>query len=103
MSPTAYRRKVSVGRWCNPSCRSPDATVSETSSTPITKPSFEPTTVYQPGKRPSRAHEAGARTGSIRLAVEKLTSPPGQRPPRPVRTPPNVQLGGGNIKPPQAP
>src|SRR2546428_11056458 len=101
MSPTAYRRKVSVGRWCNPSCRSPDATVSETSSTPITKPSFEPSTVYQPGKRLSRVHEAGARTGSIRVAVEKLDAPPEQRPRPPVRNPAKLPLCAGNIEPAQ--
>src|SRR6266446_8952403 len=101
MSPTAYRRKVSVGRWCNPSCRSPDATVSETSSTPITKPSFEPSTAYQPGKRLSRVHEAGSRTGSIRVAVEKLDAPPEQRPRRPVRNRAELRLGSGNVEPAQ--
>src|SRR2546426_2235783 len=72
MSPTAYRRSVSVGCCSSPRCRLHDTTWTESSSTPITKPSFEPSSAYQPGKRLSRVHEAGSRTGSIRVAVEKL-------------------------------
>src|SRR5207302_4857031 len=83
MSPTAYRRSVSVGCCSSPRCRLHDTTWTESSSTPITQPSFERSTAYQPGKRLSRIHEAGSRTGSIRVAVEKLDAPPEQRPRRP--------------------
>src|SRR3989442_2241964 len=101
MSPTAYRRSVSVGCCSSPRCRLHDTTWTETSSTPITKPSFEPSTVYQPGKRLGRVHEAGSRTGSIRVAVEKLDAALEQRPRRPVRNRAKLYLGAGNIEPAQ--
>src|SRR5256886_8851041 len=102
MSPTAYRRSVSVGCCSSPRCRLHDTTWTESSSTPITKPSFEPSTAYQPGKRLSRVHEAGSRTGSIRVAVEKLDAPPEQRPRRPVRNRAELRLGSGNVEPAQS-
>src|SRR5437762_6874575 len=101
MSPTAYRRSVWVGCCSSPRCRLHDTTWSESSSTPITKPSLEPSTAYQPGKRLSRVHEAGSRTGSIRVAVEKLDAPPEQRPRRPVRNRAELRLGSGNVEPAQ--
>src|SRR5205809_590917 len=102
MSPTAYRRSVWVGCCSSPRCRLHGTTWSESSSTPITKPSFEPSTAYQPGKRLSRVHEAGSRTGSIRVAVEKLDAPPEQRPRRPVRNRAELRLGSGNVEPAQS-
>src|SRR5438034_8790350 len=102
MSPTAYRRNVWVGCCSSPRCRLHDTTWTESSSTPITKPSFEPSTAYQPGKRLSRVHEAGSRTGSIRVAVEKLDAPPEQRPRRPVRNRAELRLGSGNVEPAQS-
>src|SRR2546422_4942183 len=101
MSPTAYRPSVSVGCCSSPRCRLHDTTWTESSSTPITQPSFEPSTAYQPGKRLSRVHEAGSRTGSIRVAVEKLDAPPEQRPRRPVRNRAELRLGSGNVEPAQ--
>src|SRR5690349_23295635 len=81
MSPTAYRRSVSVGCWRGPRCTLHECTFHETSSnTPITRSSFEPSTVYQPGQDLSRVDEAGSRSGSIRVAVEKLDASPEQRP-----------------------
>src|SRR6266480_6447747 len=62
MSPTAYRRSVSVGCCSSPRCRLHDTTWTESSSTPITQPSFEPSTAYQPGKRLTRVHQAGSRS-----------------------------------------
>src|SRR5437867_11546181 len=99
MSPTAYRRSVWVGCCSSPRCRLHDTTWTESSSTPITKPSFEPSTAYQPGKRLSRVHEAGSRTGSIRVAVEKLDAPPEHRSRRPVRNRAELRLGSGNVEP----
>src|SRR5438034_9754426 len=101
MSPTAYRRSVWVGCCSSPRCRLHDTTWSESSSTPITKPSFEPSTAYQPGKHLSRVHEAGSRTGSIRVAVEKPDAPPEQRPRLPVRDRGNLRLGARNVEPAQ--
>src|SRR5947199_10529064 len=75
--------------------------VSASSSTPITNPSLQPSTEYQPGKHLSRVHEAGSRTGSIRVAVEKLDAPPQQRPRLPVRDGSELRLGAGNVEPAQ--
>src|SRR2546427_6709601 len=101
MSPTAYRRSVSVGCWRGPRCTLHDATLIDSSSTPITKPSFEPSTAYQPGKRLSRVHEAGSRSRSIRVAVEKLDASPEQRPRLRVDDGRKLGLGPGNIEPAQ--
>src|SRR5256886_7242625 len=96
MSPTAYRRSVTVGCCSSPRCRLHDTTWTESSSTPITKPSFEPSSAYQPGKRLSRVHEAGSPTGSIRAAVEKLHAPPAQRPRPPDPNRAELRLRPGN-------
>src|SRR2546430_2761887 len=82
-------------------CTSRDAVVSASSSTPITDPSLTPSTEYQPGKHLSRVHEAGSRTGSIRVAVEKLDAPPEQRPRLPVRDRGKLRLGARNVEPAQ--
>src|SRR3989454_12532089 len=76
--------------------------VSASSSTPITDPSLTPSTAYQPRKHLSRVHEAGSRTGSIRVAVEKLDAPPEQRPRRRVRNRAELRLGSGNVEPAQS-
>src|SRR5947209_10719424 len=101
MSPTAYRRSVSVGCCSSPRCRLHDTTWTESSSTPITKPSFERSTAYQPGKRLSRVHEAGSRSRSIRVAVEKLDASPEQRPRLRVDDGRKLGLGPGNVEPAQ--
>src|SRR2546421_35775 len=95
------RTPTRVSCRITPRCRLHDTTWTESSSTPITNPSFEPSSAYQPGKRLSRVHEAGSRTGSIRVAVEKLDAPPEQRPRRPVRNRAELRLGSGNVEPAQ--
>src|SRR5258708_15768712 len=99
MSPTAYRRSVSVGCCSSPRCRLHDTTWTESSSTPITQPSFQPSTAYQPGKRLSRVHEAGSRTGSIRVAVEKLDASPEQLPRPRVGDGRKLGLSAKNVEP----
>src|ERR1041384_2187423 len=102
ISPTAYRRSVSVGCCSSPRCRLHDTTWTESRSTPITKPSFEPSTAYHPGEPLSRVHEAGSRARSIRVAVEKLDAPPEQRLRGRVRNRAELRLGSGNVEPAQS-
>src|SRR5690242_12641796 len=102
MSPTAYRRSVSVGCCSRTRCTLHECTFHETSSsTPITRSSFELSTEYQPGQDLSRVDEAGSRPGSIRVAVEKLDASSEQRPRLRVCDGRKLGLGAGNVKPAQ--